>query len=799
MLIRQAAVIGAGTMGAAIAAHLANAGMRTLLLDIVPHALNKAEEKKDLSLTDTAVRNRIATNAIAAMAKARPAPLYDIQDAVLLTAGNLEDNFSDLKECDWIIEAVTERLDIKRSLFSRLSDQHHAGQIVSSNTSGIALADILEGMPQSFCSHVCITHFFNPPRYMHLMEMVSGELTDAKIFADMQEFIERVLGKGVVVAKDTANFIANRIGAYDISKALSLAIELGLNTETVDAIAGPLLGRPKSAVFRLFDMVGIDIMDHVNHNLYENVTDDEEHAIFQTPDLCRYMIDNKILGDKTKGGFYKKTKDENGKRVIQVFDWQSHEYRTAEKVESETLLAAKKSTSATESLRGLVEADDNIGRFCWQLLSGTLCYSARRIPEIADNILAIDRAMKWGYNWKHGPFELWDLLGVSYVAERLQKEGREIPIFVQQLLDSSHDSFYAVDNAQPQYFDGSAMCILPTIGQQIYLPHVKLSSTAIIEKSATASCIDIGDGILALEFHGKANSLSSDTLATMRRAIEIAETDFQAMVVGNHGTHFSVGADLMELAGFAQSGDWQTVDQMIANFQLSTSALKFSRVPVVAAIHGMVLGGGCETAMHCAQRVAAPELYMGLVEAGVGLLPAAGGCKEWALRASQHGAGDTAAIFPELNRILEMLAMAKTTQNAVDARSMGYMHGGDSMSRNKDAIMYHAKHQALGLAAMGYRPPTPDTHISVLGRGGIAEFQARLHMWLEGGYMSAHDVVVATKIAHVLCGGNVSSHLKVSEQYLLELEREAFLSLAGEEKTQERIAFTLKTGKPLRN
>ena len=799
--IQKAAVIGAGTMGSGIAAHLANSGIPTLLLDIVPKQLSEQERKAGLTEGNSAFRNRIASEAISAMPKAKICPLYDPNDANLIKAGNLEDDLEKAKEVDWIVEAVPENLRIKKDLFERLETIHRPGQIVSSNTSGLALHSFINGRGQDFRKHTFITHFFNPPRYMHLLELVAGDDTDPPLFRAFAQFAERTLGKGVVIAKDTPNFIANRIGIFDMTYAVRLTEEMKLTVGEVDAIAGPLIGRPKSAVFRLLDLVGLDIAVHVNSNLYEAVPDDESRNMFRPSKLLDAMVQKRILGEKTGKGFYLKTRDSEGKRVIKALNFDTLEYDDLRKPNFDSLRELKRVPDLAERLRAILQLDDKIGHFIWCLLSHTLCYAANRVPEISESIYGVDTAMRWGFNWKYGPFELWDRIGIRKIVERLEGEQRPIPQLVQNLLAAGHESFYRLEDSSRVAFDPKSRShsTIPELSGILILEDLKKSGK-VIHPGKTASVIDLGDDIICLEFHTKANTISSATLKMLRTAIKEAEANHQGLVIGNQGSNFCLGADLSEMVGAVLAGKFDDIDKMIQFFQSSMQAMKFSRVPVVTAVHGMVLGGGCEVAMQSDTTIASAETYIGLVETGVGLIPAAGGCKEWAIRCDEWGfSDDNVEIFPLLNKTVEMIGMAKTSKSAVQAKKMGYLRKSDSICMNSDVLLPAAAKRAKHWSELGYRPPVERNDIRVMGRGGIAEFQVRMHMWRAGNYISDHDQHIANKLSYVLCGGDVPAGSRVSEQYMLDLEREAFLSLLGAKKTQARIEHTLKTGKPLRN
>ena len=776
--IQSAAVIGAGTMGAAIAAHIANCGIPCRLLDIVPK--------------DADDRSIIARSAIERMAKHKPAPLYDNADASLITPGNLEDDFDCLKQVDWIIEAVPEVLSIKQDLFTRLNTIHKPGQLISSNTSGINLSEMITDCDVSLKQHAFICHFFNPPRYMHLLELVPSDELDNDVFNAFIQFAEHSLGKGVVIAKDTPNFIANRIGAFDMSLALQLMQEHNLSVELVDTLAGPLIGRPKTAICRLLDLVGIDIIAHVNHNIFSRASEDESRALFDKNPLLEQMIEGGALGDKKGAGFYRKQKDAKGKRVIEALSLSDASYHPVQVIDDDTLKQAKRIGDIGERLRSLFELDNVNGRFIWSLVSGTLCYAAQRVPEIAASYEDIDKAMCWGFNWEHGPFALWDAIGVTYIYDRLQAEERPVPDIIAKLMQQEVKQFYHQGHIITP--DGQRASIQTNSKVFNINSHIEQSA---INSNKNTTLTWMGDDVAALYIHSPNNTISNDVLADIRNAVAYAEQHAQGLVLCSTGEHFSFGANLKEMLGLLEDKGLDAIDGMIRDFQATTMCLKHSSIPTVAAASGMALGGGCECLLHCDRVQTGPELYMGLVEAGVGLLPAGAGSKELALRASEWAGADN-SLFPKINQAMELMGQAVTSTSAADARNKGFLRNSDSISMNKQFILHDAKQHVLFLANQHYRSPREDP-IRVMGRSGIAEFDVRLHNFIEAGYMSKHDLVVMKAIAHVLCGGDVPENSLVTHDYLLDLEREQLLHLLGTEKSQARIAHTMKTGKPLRN
>lgn len=787
MLIRKAAVIGAGTMGCGIATHLANAGVPCLLLDIVPDGEGE--------------RSRIASDAIAGALKSRPASFMDPSSAALLTAGNIEDDLGALEDCDWIIEAVTENLQVKRDIYSRIASHRRPGSIVSSNTSGISLGLLVEGFDEDFRSSFLVTHFFNPPRYMYLLELVRGPDTSEEVFSTVRDFAEVRLGKGVVECKDTPNFIANRIGVLCMGASCVYQEETGLSIEEIDAITGPVIGRPKTATFKLHDLVGIDVALMVMKNVYDLVPDDESRELFKAPAFLQRMVDEGRLGRKSGGGFYRK----EGKDIL-VLDLESFEYREAREVSFPSLESAREAKGLPAKIQALVSGDDPASVYVWKLLSETMLYSARRVPEICDDLVSVDRALRWGFNWELGPFELWDALGVRATVERLEEEGREVPALVEALLSGGKDRFYSVagegaDRRRSVFVPGGGT--LETIEDRagiILLDNVRMRGEPL-ESNPSASVLDIGEGVLCVEFHSKMNTISGATLELVRRGVDAAEQGgYAGLVIGNQAPNFSVGANIKELASAALEKDWKTIEGMIRGFHATALKLRYSSIPVVCAVQGMALGGGCEIPLACDAIQAAAETYIGLVELGVGLIPAGGGTREMACRAAEAvPPGYPVDSFGFLMRYFENIAMAKTSGSAAEARQLGYLRPVDGISMNRDRALCDARTRVLAIAAEGYRPPCPRHSVKVAGGPGIAELQILLSQYSGGGFISEYDEFLAGRFAYALCGGNIDAEFPVSEQYLLDLECEVFLGLLGEQKTLDRISHTLKTGKPLRN
>jgi 3-hydroxyacyl-CoA dehydrogenase len=802
MRIEKAAVLGAGTMGAQIAAHLANASVPTILLDIAPRELTAEEQAKGLSLDSKDVRNRIARAGLEAAKKAKPAAYFTPETAALVSIGNFDDDLAKLKDCDLIIEAVVENLDIKRSLYEKVEQHRRPGSVIASNTSGIPLKQLAEGRSEDFRAHFLGVHFFNPPRYMHLVEIIRTEWTKPEVSCFMFGFIDQRLGKGVVVAKDRPNFIANRIGTFGAMVTIKTMLEDGYSIEEVDKITGQAVGRPKTATFRTFDLVGLDVFGHVVKNLYEALSEDDERDVFVAPEFLTQMIGRGILGNKTKGGFYKRQKSEGGKQEIWVLDHAALDYRPSQKVKLPALDMAKNIEDLPERIKALVWSKDRVGTFLWKTMSRTFRYAANHIPEIADTIVEVDRAMRWGFNWELGVFETWDAIGVEKSVARMKEEGQPIPANVEKLLEAGAKSFYKKHDGQQFYFDFATEQYLPLAEQLgvIVLKSVK-DRTGVIKKNSGASLIDIGDGVACLEFHSKMNAIGGDTLEMLKFAQGEVEKNFVGLVVGNQGTNFCVGVNIMLMLMEAQEENWDELDMMARAFQMSTMSLRYSPKPVVVAPFNMVFGGGCEMVLHADRARAAAETYIGLVEVGVGIIPAGGGTKELLLRTldSIPGNVDDADPFPFVKRAFETIALAKVATSAEEGRTLGFLSADDTISMNSDRLIADAKKEVLSLAASGYVEPQPRTDILALGNAALATLKLGIHQMKRGGYISDHDALIGEKLARILTGGDLNHETRVSEQYLLDLEREAFLSLAGTRETQERLAAMLKTGKPLRN
>lgn len=798
--IKRAAVLGAGVMGSGIAAHLANVGVLTHLLDIVPSELSEEDRRKGLSRENAAFRNRVAAKGLDAALKASPPAFFSTKDARLITIGNIEDHLGWLSEVDWIIEAAPERLEIKRALFAKVEAHRTSGTLVSSNTSGIPIRLLAEGRSPDFRRHFLGTHFFNPPRYMKLLELIPGPDTLPEVMQRMATFAERTLGKGVVFAKDTPNFLANRIAAFSLFTTMRLMIEGDYSIEEVDRLTGSAIGRPKTATFRTADLVGLDTVAHIAANIADALPDAQERAVYTIPPFFLELVKRGWLGEKTGQGFYKRVKGVHEHEIL-VLDYKTMEYRPRRSVALPSLDMAQGIEEPAERLRALAYADDRAGRYVWPLLRETLLYTAHRIPEIADDIISVDRAMTWGLGWELGPFELWDALGVKKASARMAQEGKALPTLVTALLQSGAHSFYRREAGRRYAFDLSA-------AKQVEIPerrgiiHLRTlhEQQQVVARNPGASLLDMGDGVACLQFHTKNNTIGPDILQMMRTSLQQCAERFDALVIGHQGKHFCVGANLLAILFEAEEENWDDIELMIRAFQDANMALKRFEKPVVAAPFSMTLGGGCEICLHTARVRAAAETYIGLVEAGVGIIPAAGGCKEMLLR-SLEGIPDGAEVdlLPFVRHAFETIAFAKVSTSAKDAQRLGYLRRTDGFTMNQDHLLHDAKQVALGLIAEGYTPPQPRDDIKVLGTRAIAAASTQLYNMKCGGHISSHDELIARKLVGVLAGGDVAPGTLVSEAYLLDLEREAFLSLCGERKSQERMQHMLKTGKPLRN
>lgn len=796
MHIRTAAVIGSGVMGSGIAAHLANAGIPCLLLDIVPTSLTPLEEAAGLTLEHPEVRNKLAKEAVGKLRKSNPAPLYSDAFSERIVPGNLDDHLSRLSQVDWIIEVVIENLQVKKDLLSRIEGVWKPRTVVSSNTSGISINEMVTDCSEAFKKHFLGTHFFNPPRYMKLLEVIPGKETDPEIVRFMTDFGNKKLGKGVVTAKDTPNFIANRIGSYNLLVTVREMAEKGYTVEEVDAVTGPAMGRPKSSTFRTLDLVGLDTFVHVAQNVFDNVTDPEEKAVFVTPKLLKDLVAKGWIGEKRGQGFYKKVKTVAGKE-IHALNLHTMEYAVSRKITSASLEASKQAKDAEAKLKALIGTPDQYSELAWSILKQVLIYSAEKLGEIADTIVEIDNAMKWGFNWDLGPFEIWDAIGVKRSVERMKAEGLTVPAWVNEWLAAGNTSFYQNREGTTFHYLKNEYSQLQTRPEIISLAALK-QQNKVIRFNIGASLIDIGDDIACLEFHSRNNAIGADILMMIQQSAEEVRSNYRGLVIANEGRNFCVGANLMLLLMEAQDGEWDEVESIIRLFQNAMMELKQLEKPVVAAPHRMTLGGGVEACMPADQIIFCAETYYGLVEVGVGLIPAGGGCKELALRASQLITDPEADLQPFINKVFETIGMGKVSSSGHDVKRLGYMRSHDTVVLNPDHRIYEAKQAVMRMEQAGYTPQTSQT-IRVVGDTGKAVMQIGAYNMRQGGFISEHDQLIAGKLAHVLAGGNVSAGAEVSEQYMLDLEREAFLSLCGEPKTQQRMQYMLSKGTPLRN
>lgn len=797
--INKVAVIGSGIMGSGIACHFANIGVDVLLLDIVPRELNDKEKAKGLTLEDKVVRNRMVNDALAASIKSKPAPLYHIDFAQRITTGNLEDDIAKVGEADWIIEVVVERLDIKKQVFENLEKYRKPGTLITSNTSGIPIKFMNEGRSEDFQKHFCGTHFFNPPRYLKLFEIIPGPDTDPAVLEFLNSYGEQFLGKTTVIAKDTPAFIGNRIGIFGIQAMFHLVKEMGLTIEEVDKLTGPVIGRPKSATFRTVDVVGLDTLVHVANGIYDNVPNDEEHDIFKLPGFIATMMENKWLGSKTGLGFYKKVKKDDGSSEILGLDLDSLEYRPGARAKFATLELTKAVDNVADRFPILVNGKDKAGEFYRKNFGAMFAYVSKRIPEITDELYKIDDAMKAGFGWEHGPFEIWDAIGIEKGIQLIKDLGKEPAAWITEMTSEGKSSFYTVKDGATLYYDIPKKSYEKVPGQDAFIILDNIRKSSEVFKNSGVVVEDLGDGILNVEFRSKMNSIGGDVLAGLNKAIDMAEANFDGLVVGNQGTNFSVGANIGMIFMMAVEQEYDELNAAIKYFQDTCMRLRYSSIPTVVAPHGMTLGGGCEMTLHADRVVAAAESYIGLVEFGVGVIPGGGGSKEMALRASDSFAeGDV-----ELNRLRQhflTIAMAKVSTSAYEAYDLDILkHGKDIVVVNRARQIATAKMVARQMADIGYTKPVPRKDIKVLGKQALGLFMVGTDSMEASRYISEHDQKIANKLAWVMAGGDLSEPTLVSEQYLLDLEREAFLSLSGERKTLERLQHMIQKGKPLRN
>ncbi|GGG41461.1 3-hydroxyacyl-CoA dehydrogenase [Dokdonia pacifica] len=798
-IIRKVAVIGSGIMGSGIACHFANIGVDVLLLDIVPRELNDKEKAKGLTLEDKVVRNRMVNDSLKAALKSKPSPIYSQAFAKRITTGNLEDDIAKVKDVDWIIEVVVERLDIKQQVFENLEKHRTPGTLITSNTSGIPIQFMNEGRSEDFQKHFCGTHFFNPARYLKLFEIIPGPKTDQGVLDFLNNYGEQYLGKTSVVAKDTPAFIGNRIGIFSIMSLFHTVKEMGLTIEEVDKLTGPVIGRPKSATFRTVDVVGLDTLVHVANGIAQNCKDDERKELFDLPDFINTMMENKWLGSKTGQGFYKKTKNAEGKTEILSLDLDTLEYRANKRAKFATLELTKTIDNVADRFKVLAGGKDKAGEFYRKSFAHLFAYVQNRIPEITDELYKIDDAMKAGFGWEHGPFQIWDAIGVEKGIELMKAEGLDVATWVTDMIASGSTSFYTVDNGATHFYDIPSKKQTKVPGQDAFIILDNIRKQTEVYKNSGVSVQDLGDGILNVEFRSKMNTIGGDVLAGLNKAIDIAEKDFAGLVVGNQGANFSVGANIGMIFMMAVEQEYDELNMAIKYFQDTMMRMRYSAIPTISAAHGMTLGGGCELSLHADKVVAAAESYIGLVEFGVGVIPGGGGSKEMALRASDtFKKGDV-----ELNVLQEnflTIGMAKVSTSAYEAFDTGILQKGkDIVVVNKDRQIATAKAHAKLMADAGYTQPVKRNDVLVLGKQALGMFLVGTDSMEASHYISEHDKKIANKLAYVMAGGDLSEPTKVSEQYLLDLEREAFLSLTTERKTLERIEHMLKRGKPLRN
>ena len=797
--IKKVAIIGSGIMGSGIACHFANIGVEVLLLDIVPRELNAKEKAKGLTLEDKVVRNRLVNDALTTSLKSKPSPIYSQKFAERITTGNTDDDLHLVKGVDWIMEVVVERLDIKQQVFEKIEKYRTPGTIISSNTSGIPIKFMNEGRSEDFQQHFAVTHFFNPPRYLKLFEVVPGPNCKQEVTDFLMDYGSKFLGKTSVLAKDTPAFIGNRIGIFGIQSLFHQVKELGLTVEEVDKLTGPVIGRPKSATFRTVDVVGLDTLVHVANGIYENCPEDEAHHLFKLPGFINTMMENKWLGSKTGQGFYKKSVDANGKKEILTLDLDTLEYRTSKRAKFATLELTKTIDKPIDRFKVLVAGKDKAGEFYRKNFAAMFEYVSNRIPEISDEVYRIDDAMKAGFGWENGPFEIWDAVGVEKGIEIMKAEGKTPAAWVTEMLANGSTSFYSVKEGATFYYGIPEKKQTKKPGQDSFIILDNIRKSNEIWKNSGVVIEDLGNGIINCEFQSKMNTIGGDVLAGINKAVDLAEKDFQGLVIGNQAPNFSVGANIGMIFMLAVEQEYDELNMAIKYFQDTMMRMRYSSIPTIAAPHGMSLGGGCELSMHADKVVAAAETYIGLVEFGVGVIPGGGGSKEMALRASDlFHKGDV-----QLNVLQEhflTIGMAKVATSAYEAFDLGILQKGkDIVVVNKERQIAEAKKHAILLAEAGYTQPVKRKDVLVLGKQALGMFLVGTDSMEDSNYISAHDQKIANKLAYVMAGGDLSEPTKVSEQYLLDIEREAFLSLCTERKTLERIQHMLKTGKPLRN
>ncbi|ALX47156.1 3-hydroxyacyl-CoA dehydrogenase/enoyl-CoA hydratase family protein [Lentibacillus amyloliquefaciens] len=794
--IKRAAVLGSGVMGSGIAAHLANVGIPTIMLDIVPRELTKSEKKKGLTLEDSTVRNRTAADSKKALLKQNPSPITSKKSMDLIEVGNMEDDIEKLADVDWIIEVVVENLEVKQKVFANVDNYRKEGAIVSSNTSGISVEDMADGRSEDFRNHFLGTHFFNPPRYLKLLEVIPTKDTDPDVLAFMKTFGEDVLGKGVVEAKDTPNFIANRIGTYGLLVTVQEMLKGGYSIGEVDSVTGPMIGRPKSATFRTLDVVGLDTFIHVANNVYDQVEGDEKD-VFKVPEFMQKMQEKGWFGAKSGQGFFLKKKGKDGSTIYEL-NPETLEYEDRKKLKTNATEAANQEKGPHRKLKALVNAEgDKAGDLVWSVLKPVLGYSAKLTGEIADDIVSIDQAMKWGFGWEIGPFETWDAIGVRKSVERMQKEGTIVPEWVLSMLEAGKESFYQTENGNVFYYHNGEYKKQSFNPKEISLSRLK-DEKGVIKKNSGASLVDLGDGVAGLEFHSQGNAIGLDIIKMVNDAIDEVNKNYEGLVIGNQGKNFSVGAHLGMMLMAAQDDDFFELDMVVRQFQKTAMNIKYSEKPIVAAPFNMTVGGGAELSLPAAVQASA-ETYMGLVEFGVGLIPGGGGTKELYLKELRNlPKGVNFDLTKVANDVFEKVAMAKVSTSAEEARENGFLNSGDAISVNPDHLLHDAKEKVLALAKAGYQPPKREK-IPVPGDAGYAAMLLGAKSLQFSGYASDHDIKIAEKLAYVLSGGRIKEGTLIDEQVMLDLEREAFLSLISEPLTQQRMQHMLLKGKPLRN
>jgi 3-hydroxyacyl-CoA dehydrogenase len=797
--IKKVAVIGSGIMGSGIACHFANIGVEVLLLDIVPNTLTDKETAAGLTIKDKTVRNRLVKEALAASLKSKPSPIYDQKFANRITVGNLEDDLSKIASVDWIIEVVVERLDIKKQVFEAVEKHRKPGTLITSNTSGIPISFMSEGRSEDFQAHFCGTHFFNPARYLKLFEIIPGPKTHAHVLDFLENYGEQFLGKTAVVAKDTPAFIGNRIGIFSIQSLFHTVKKMGMTVEEVDKLTGPVIGRPKSATFRTVDVVGLDTLVHVANGIKDNCPNDEQHALFELPGFVETMMTNKWLGSKTGQGFYKKESKADGSSEILTLDLDTLAYRSKKRASFATLEGTKTIDHVADRFPILIAATDKAGDFYRQSFGALFAYVSQRIPEISDSLYKIDDAMKAGFGWEHGPFEIWDAVGLAKGIELAEASGQKVAQWVHDMVSDGKASFYEVKDGATFYYEIGAKAFEKKPGQDAFIILDNIREKPAVYKNAGVVLHDIGEGILNLEFRSKMNTIGGEVLQGLNTAVDIAEKNFQGLVIGNQGPNFSVGANIGMIFMMAVEQEYDELNMAIKMFQDTMMRMRYSAIPTVAAPHGMTFGGGCELSLHADKVVAAAETYIGLVEFSIGVIPGGGGTKEMTLRASDTFKKNDV----ELNVLQEYfltIGMAKVATSAYEAFDSGILQKGkDIVVVNKDRQIATAKAHAKLMAESGYSQPAKRNDIKVLGKQALGMFLVGTDAMQAGKYISAHDQKMANKLAYVMAGGDLSEPTLVNEQYLLDLEREAFLSLCTERKTLERIQHMLKVGKPLRN